>query len=123
VARSIEQIVDRTNLTQVGRALNHLGVEHIAAYSPQARGRSERLFHRLQDRLTKELALAEITTVEAANMFLRDVYILLTMRGLPSRRSKKAARLWPSPASISRRSSAFRKSARLAMTIAYRSTG
>ncbi len=42
--------VDRTHLTQVGRALEHLGVEHIAAYSPQARGRSERLFHTLQDR-------------------------------------------------------------------------
>ena len=49
--------VDRTALTQVGRALAHLGVEHIAAYSPQARGRSERAFHTLQDRLTKELAL------------------------------------------------------------------
>jgi len=67
--------VDRACLTQVGRALDHLGVEHIAAYSPQARGRSERVFHTLQDRLRKELALAEITTVEAANAFLRDVYI------------------------------------------------
>lgn len=67
--------VDRTCLTQVGRALDHLGVEHIAAYSPQARGRSERVFHTLQDRLTKELALAKITTIEAANAFLRDVYI------------------------------------------------
>jgi transposase InsO family protein len=67
--------VDRACPTQVGRALEHLGVEHIAAYSPQARGRSERVFHTLQDRLTKELALAGITTMEAANMFLRDVYI------------------------------------------------
>jgi len=67
--------VDRKHPTQVGRALAHLGVEHIAAYSPQARGRSERLFHTLQDRLVKELALAGITTVEAANRFLRDVYI------------------------------------------------
>lgn len=67
--------VDRTRLTQVGRALAHLGVEHIAAYSPQARGRSERLFQTLQDRLVKELALNGITTVEAANRFLRDVYI------------------------------------------------
>lgn len=67
--------VDRTHLTQVGRALAHLGVEHIAAYSPQARGRSERLFHTLQDRLTKELALAGITTIEAADVYLRDVYI------------------------------------------------
>src|SRR5665213_658441 len=58
--------VDRTRLTQVGRALAYLGVEHIAAYSPQARGRSERAFHTLQDRLTKELALAGIATIEAA---------------------------------------------------------
>lgn len=67
--------VDRTCLTQVGRALDHLGVEHIAAYSPQARGRSERLFQTLQDRLTKELALASIVTLEAANAFIRDIYI------------------------------------------------
>jgi transposase len=67
--------VDRDNPTQVGRALAHLGVEHIAAYSPEARGRSERMFATLQDRLVKELALASIGTVEAANRFIRDVYL------------------------------------------------
>jgi transposase len=67
--------VDRSRLTQVGRALDRLGIEHIAAYSPQARGRSERAFQTLQDRLVKELALAGITTIEAANAFLRDVFI------------------------------------------------
>jgi hypothetical protein len=67
--------VDRTRPTQVGRALAHLGVEHIAAYSPQARGRSERVFHTLQDRLVTEFALAGIVTMEAADVFLRDVYI------------------------------------------------
>jgi transposase len=67
--------VDRTRLTQVGRALAHLGVEHIAAYSPQARGRSERAFQTLQDRLVKELALHEIDTIAAANSFLRDEFI------------------------------------------------
>jgi transposase len=67
--------VDRKSPTQVGRALAHLGVEHIAAYSPQARGRSERLFHTLQDRLVNELALAGVATVVAANAFIRDVYI------------------------------------------------
>lgn len=67
--------VDRTRPTQVGRALAQLGVEHIAAYSPQARGRSERMFQTLQDRLVKELALAAITTVEAANTFLRAVFL------------------------------------------------
>jgi len=67
--------VDRKTPTQVGRALAQLGVEHIAAYSPQARGRSERLFATLQDRLVKELALAGVTTVADADRFLRDVYI------------------------------------------------
>jgi transposase len=67
--------VDRSRPTQVGRALAQLGVEHIAAYSPQARGRSERVFHTLQDRLTKELALAGIDAIEAANAFIRDVYL------------------------------------------------
>ena len=67
--------VDRTRPTQVGRALERLGIEHIAAYSPEARGRSERMFQTLQDRLVNELALAGITTVEAANRFIRDVYI------------------------------------------------
>jgi transposase len=67
--------VDRTRLTQVGRALCRLGIEHIAAYSPQARGRSERLFGTLQDRLIKELAKAGITEVVAANAFIRDVYL------------------------------------------------
>jgi transposase len=67
--------VDRKQPTQVGRALERLGVEHIAAYSPQARGRSERVFQTLQDRLVKELALAGIDTIEAANVFIRDRYI------------------------------------------------
>lgn len=67
--------VDKEHLTQVGRALSQLGVEHIAAYSPQARGRSERMFDTLQDRLVKELALAKITEVAAANVWLREVYL------------------------------------------------
>ncbi len=67
--------VSKTVLTQVGRALAQLGIEHIAAYSPQARGRSERAFGTLQDRLPKELALAGITTVDAANRWIAEVYI------------------------------------------------
>ena len=67
--------VSRTQLTQVGRALKQLGIGHIPAYSPEARGRCERAFRTLQDRLPKELALAGITTVEAANDFLREVYL------------------------------------------------
>ncbi|MDA8251547.1 MAG: ISNCY family transposase [Rhodospirillales bacterium] len=61
--------------TQVGRALAQLGVEHIAAYSPEARGRSERAFRTLQDRLPKELALAGISTIAAANAWLRQTYV------------------------------------------------
>jgi len=61
--------------TQVGRALAHLGIEHIPAYSPEARGRSERMFGTLQERLPKELALAGITEIEAANRFIRQVYL------------------------------------------------
>jgi hypothetical protein len=53
--------------TQVGRALAQLGIEHVPAYSPEVRGRSERACGTLQDRLPKEIALAGITTVEAAN--------------------------------------------------------
>ena len=67
--------IDRSLPTQVGRALKQLGVEHIGAFSPQARGRSERAFQTLQDRLPKEFRLAGIVTVEAANAFLRDVYL------------------------------------------------
>jgi transposase len=67
--------IDRSRLTQVGRALEQLGVEHIGAYSPQARGRSERAFGTLQDRLVKELALAGVASIEAANLFIREVYL------------------------------------------------
>jgi transposase len=67
--------VSKTVLTQFGRALKQLGIEHIAAYSPQARGRSERAFDTLQDRLPKELQLAGIDTVEAANRWLSESYI------------------------------------------------
>lgn len=67
--------VSKTQLTQVGRALKQLGIEHIAAYSPEARGRSERAFRTLQDRLPKEFALAGIATVEAANRWLAETYI------------------------------------------------
>jgi transposase len=63
--------IDRGRLTQVGRALEQLGVEHIGAYSPRARGRSERAFQTLQDHLPKELKLAGIASIEAANAFPR----------------------------------------------------
>ena len=67
--------VDKHRLTQVGRAMKELGVQMIAAYSPQARGRSERSFGTWQGRLPQELRLAGITTLEGANTFLRERYI------------------------------------------------
>lgn len=66
---------DRTKLTQVGRALTRLGIEHILGYSPQARGRSERMNGTLQGRLVNELRLAGITTVAAANRYLRERFL------------------------------------------------
>ena len=67
--------VDKTHLTQFGRAMKQLGIEMIAAYSPEARGRSERAFATHQGRLPKELALAGITQREQANRYLTDVYL------------------------------------------------
>ncbi len=67
--------VSKTLSTQVGRALKQLGIGHIAAYSPQARGRCERAFRTLQGRLPKELRLAGIASVAAANRYLREVYL------------------------------------------------
>src|SRR5206468_1975404 len=66
---------DRTKLTQVGRALARLGVEHIVGFSPQARGRSERANGTLQGRLVNELRVAGIRTVPAANRYLREHFI------------------------------------------------
>jgi hypothetical protein len=69
------EAVDKDRLTQVGRALDRLGVEHIPAYSPEARGRSERMFGTLQDRLVKELKHAGLRNIEAANQWIREVYL------------------------------------------------
>ena len=66
--------VDKVNLTQFGRALKQLGIGQIAAYSPEARGRSERAFRTHQGRLPQELALAGITDIEEANHYLTSTY-------------------------------------------------
>lgn len=66
--------VDKKNPTQFDRALRQLGVEMILAYSPEAHGRSERAFATHQDRLPKELAIAGITDIAAANRYLVEVY-------------------------------------------------
>jgi len=67
--------VDKNNLTQFGRAMEHLGIEMIAAYSPEARGRCERMFSTHQERIPKELAAAGITDMDAANAYLKDKYM------------------------------------------------
>lgn len=67
--------IDRDHLTHVGRALARLGIEHIGAYSPQARGRGERLNRTLQDRLVNELRRAGLHTLAAANAYLREHFL------------------------------------------------
>lgn len=67
--------VDKTRFTQVHRALRQLGITLIPAYSPEARGRSERVFRTLQDRLPKELALAGITDMAGANRYLAERFL------------------------------------------------
>jgi hypothetical protein len=67
--------VDKIRLTQGHRALQQLGVTLIPAYSPEARGRSERAFRTLQDRLPKELALAGITEMAAANQYVATRFL------------------------------------------------
>ena len=69
------EAVDKSRHTQFGRALKELGIQMIAAYSPQARGRSERSFGTWQGRLPQELQLASLTTLAEANRFLAERYI------------------------------------------------
>lgn len=74
-ANAEEQLSDKDPVTQFTRAMDELGIEVIAAHSPQAKGRVERGFETHQDRLVKELRLAGISTIEGANLFLRETYI------------------------------------------------
>ena len=67
--------VDTKHLTQVGRALKQLGIRHIPSYTPEGRGRMERVFGTLQQRLPPELRRAGMLTMEAANVYLRETYI------------------------------------------------
>ena len=67
--------VDKVNLTQFGRAMKQLGITMIPAYSPEARGRSERMFGTHQERLPKELVLMGITTMDEANRYLQERYM------------------------------------------------
>src|SRR6202795_1114915 len=70
-----EQLRGEKARSQFGRALHELGIEWIAAHSPQAKGRIERLFATLQDRLVKEMRLAGIDSIEAANHFLETRFL------------------------------------------------
>ena len=69
------EAVNTVQLTQVGRALKQLGIGHIPSYSPEGRGRMERVFGTLQNRLPQALRLAGISTLEAANRYLAEVYV------------------------------------------------
>jgi transposase InsO family protein len=75
ITRKGQDKVDKTQLTQVGRALSQLGITHIPSYSPQARGRMERVFGTLQNRLPQELRVRGIKTVAAANRYLKHRFV------------------------------------------------
>ena len=75
-----EQLAGAEPMSQFGRALGELGVELIPAYSPQAKGRIERLFHTFQDRVIKEMRLAEVSTREEANRFLESYLPIYNQR-------------------------------------------
>src|SRR5438067_5426881 len=101
--------VDRDHLTHVGRALARLGIEHIGAYSPQARGRGERLNRTLQDRLVNELRLAGLTTLAAANAYLRTTSSPTTTRRSRGHPLIPPRLLFRSAPSTSRKSSARKR--------------
>jgi hypothetical protein len=89
--------VDRQRLTQVGRALHELGIQMIPAYSPQARGRSERNFQTWQGRLPQELRLRGIATPEQVNEFLRDHYVGEFNRRFTVPATQRGSAFLPSP--------------------------
>ncbi len=106
--------VDKSKPTQVGRALAQLGITHIPSYSPEARGRMERVFGTLQNRLPPELRLAEIATTPTAISSKRSCpTITPASRCRPARKARPSS---PMPAGRSRTSCASRKAARSAAT-------
>jgi len=94
VTRKAGEPVDKTRLTQVGRALKELGVQMIPAYSPQARGRMERSYGTWQGRLPQELRLAGITAVEEANRFLREYYLAEFNRKFTVKAIERGTAFW-----------------------------
>jgi len=98
-----EQLAGRQDPTQVGLALEALGIEPIFALSPQAKGRMERLFGILQDRLIAELRLAGITTLAEANVFLKSFIKGFNRRfAIHPRESQKAWRKIPKDLDLDR---------------------
>jgi hypothetical protein len=91
-----EQLTGKRSFTQVGRALEEARIAWIGARSPEAKGRVERLWGTLQDRLVTELRLAEITTIEAANAFLPAFLDRHNERfAVPAADPQPAWRPWP----------------------------
>ncbi len=115
--------VDKTRVTQVGRALARLGIEHIPAYSPQARGRSERLNRTFQDRLVNELRVAGIATLETANQYLVAHFVPQTTPRLPGRPATRRVPLCHWATLISMRFSATKRTAWSPPTIRSHSPG
>jgi hypothetical protein len=96
-----EQLAGKRQPTQFGRALEQLGVNFIAANSPQAKGRVERLWGVLQDRLTSELRLAKATDIDSANAVLRKFIADYNRRFAKKPREMETA--WrPAPESLER---------------------
>jgi transposase len=90
--------VDRSRLTQIGRCLAGLGIEHIPSYSPQARGRMERFFETWQGRLPQELRRAGVRTKESANRYLREVFMPWHNRALTVKAREEGDAFVPSGA-------------------------
>ena len=83
--------VDPNRLTQVGRALQQLRIQHIPSYTPQGRGRMERVWDTLQKRLVPLLRLNGLTSIEAANIWLRDVYMAGHNRAFGGKQSEEGS--------------------------------
>ena len=87
--------VDRNRLSQIGRAMQQLGIEHIPSYSPEARGRIERMFRTWQGRLPLELDAEGITTIEEANRYIRSRFMRWHNRKLKVRPAQTGSAFLP----------------------------
>lgn len=100
LTREAGEKVDLNTPTQVGRALQELGIQHIPSYSPQARGRSERLNGTLQGRLPQEFRLRGIKTIEDANRYLKNEYIKYHNKNFAIKAEQHGSAFIPIPANI-----------------------